>query len=62
MFSQQDDHTKLNVIAYVSQSLHLLEQSMCNYSSAKLELLALTGVVTEIFFNYARLKVPCIHR
>ena len=34
------------------RSLHPSEKSMCNYSSAKLELLALKWVVTEKFRDY----------
>ena len=43
---------KTHVIAYVSQTLRPSERSMCNYSSAKLELLALKWVVTEKFRDY----------
>ena len=52
VLSQQDETGKLHVIAYVSQSLHPSERSMHNYSSAKLELLALKLVVMEKFCNY----------
>ena len=41
VFSQVNDTSKVHVIAYTSQTLRLSEQSMCNYSAAKLELLAL---------------------
>ena len=41
VLSQQDDTENLHVIGYVSRSLHPSERSMHNYSSAKLELLAL---------------------
>ena len=44
VLSQQDETGKLHVIAYASQSLHPPERSMHNYSSAKLELLALKWV------------------
>ena len=43
---QQDESGKLHVIAYTSQSFHPSERSICNYSSAKLELLVLKGAVT----------------
>ena len=43
--SQQDETGKLHVIAYVSWSLCPSERSMCNYSSAKLELLVLKWAV-----------------
>ena len=49
VLSQQDETGKLHVIAYASQSLHPPERSMCNNSSAKLELLVLIWVVTENF-------------
>ena len=41
VLSQQDETGKLCVIAYATQSFCPSERSMCNYSSAKLELLAL---------------------
>ena len=40
------------MIAFASRSLWPSEQSMHNYSSAKLELLALKWAVTEIFRDY----------
>ena len=52
VLSQQDETGRLHVIAYASQSLHPSERFMCNYSSAKLELLALKWVVTEKFCDY----------
>ena len=52
VLSQQDQNGKLCVIAYASQSLHPSERSMCNYSSAKLEFLALKWAVTEKFCDY----------
>ena len=48
-WSQQGKDGKIHVIAYARQSLHPSERSMHNYSSAKLELLALKWAVTEIF-------------
>ena len=52
MLSQQDETGKFHVIAYVSWSLCPSERSMCNYSSAKLELLVLKWAVTEMFCDY----------
>ena len=43
---------QIHVIAYVSCSLHPSERSMDNYSSAKLELLALKWAVMEKFRDY----------
>ena len=52
VLSQQGKDGKIHVIAYASCSLHPSEKAMCNYSSAKLELLALKWVVTEKFRDY----------
>ena len=52
ILSQVDNTSKVHVIAYASQTLRPSEQSMCNYSSAKLELLALKWAVTEKFRDY----------
>ena len=52
VLSQQGKDGQIHVIAYVSCSLHPSERSMCNYSSAKLELLALKWAVTEKFRDY----------
>ena len=52
ILSQQQKDRSIHVIAYASQSLHPLERSMCNYSSAKLELLMLKWAVTENFQDY----------
>ena len=41
LLSPQDNTSKVCVIAYASQTLEPSEQSMCNYSSDKLELLTL---------------------
>ena len=49
ILSQQGKDAQIHVIAYASHSLHPSERSMCNYSSAKLELLALKWAGTEIF-------------
>ena len=47
ILSQQGKDRQIRVIAYVSHSLHPSERSMHNYSSMKLELLALKWAVTE---------------
>ena len=52
VLSQQGKDGQIRVIAYASHSLCPSERSMCNYSSAKLELLALKWVVTEKFRDY----------
>ena len=52
ILSQQQKDGSIHVIAYASQSLHPSERSMCNYSSAKLELLVLKWAVTEKFRDY----------
>ena len=52
VLSQKDETGEVCVIAYASQSLCPLERSMHNYSSAKLELLALKWVVMEKFCDY----------
>ena len=52
VLSQQQKDGSICVIAYASQSLRPSERSMCNYSSAKLELLALKWAVTEKFWDY----------
>ena len=49
VLSQVDKEGKVHVIAYTSQTLRPSEKSMYNYSSAKLELLALKWAVTEKF-------------
>ena len=49
---QQQKDGSVRVIAYASQSLRPSERSMHNYSSAKLELLALKWAVTEKFRDY----------
>ena len=49
VLSQQGKDGQIRVIAYASHSLHPSERSMHNYSSAKLELLALKWAVTEKF-------------
>ena len=52
VLSQQDETERLHVIAYASHSLHPYERFMHNYSSAKLELLALKLVAMEKFCDY----------
>ena len=52
LLSQQENTGKVHIIAYASQTLRPFEQSMNNYSSAKLELLALKWAVTEKFRDY----------
>ena len=52
ILSQQGKDRQIRVIAYVSCSLCPSERSMHNYSSAKLELLALKWVVTEKSRDY----------
>ena len=52
VLSQRDKTGTSHVIAFTSRSLWPSEQSMCNYSSAKLELLALKWAVTEKFRDY----------
>ena len=52
VLSQQQKDGSIRVIAYASQSLCPSERSMHNYSSAKLELLALKWAVTEKFWDY----------
>ena len=52
VLSQQGKNGQIRVIAYASCSLCLSKRSMHNYSSAKLELLALKCAVTEKFRDY----------
>ena len=52
VLSQEDDDGNLHVISYASHTLKLYEKSMCNYSSAKLELLILKWSVCEKFRDY----------
>ena len=52
ILSQQGKDGEICVIAYASCSLHPLERSMKNYSSAKLELLSLKWAVMEKFWYY----------
>ena len=48
----QDQDGKRRVIAYASRTLRQAEQNDSNYSSAKLELLAVKWAVTEKFKDY----------
>ena len=50
--SQVDEEGKTHIIAYASWTLRPSKKSMHNYSSAKLELLALRWAVTEKFRDY----------
>ena len=52
VLSQQQKDGSIRVIAYASRSLRPSERSMRNYSSAKLELLALKWAITEKFWDY----------
>ena len=52
VLSQVDEEGKTHIIAYMSQTLRPCKKSMHNYSSAKLELLALKWAVTEKFRDY----------
>ena len=49
VLSQDDDNGNLHIISYASCMLKPYKKSMCNYSSAKLELLALKWSVCEKF-------------
>ena len=52
ILSQQQKDGNICVIAFASRSLCPSERSMCNYSSAKLELLVLKWAITEKFWDY----------
>ena len=52
VLSQEDDDGKMRVISYASHTLKPYEKSMRNYSSTKLELLALKWSVCEKFRDY----------
>ena len=52
VLSQKGDDNEVHVIAYASQSLRLLEKSMRDYSSAKIELMALKWSVCDKFKGY----------
>ena len=52
VLSQKGDDNKIHVIAYASLSLWPSEKSMRDYSSAKIELMALKWSVCDKFKNY----------
>ena len=52
LMQRDEENNVVKVIAYASRSLWPSEKSMKNYSSAKLELLALKWAVTEKFRDY----------
>ena len=52
ILSQQQPDGKWRVVAYASRSLHPTEKNEANYSSFKLEMLALKWAVTEKFRGY----------
>ena len=52
VLSQVDEEGKTHVIAYLSWTLRPSGKSMLNYSSVKLELLALKWAVTEKIRDY----------
>ena len=63
VLSQVDDLGKTHVITYASWTLRPSERSMHNYSSAKLELMALKWAVTEKFRDYLlRSKFTSVHQ
>ena len=49
VLTQEDDEGNYHIISYASHTLKLYEHSMRNYSSAKLELLALKWAICEKF-------------
>ena len=52
ILSQKGDDNEVHVIAYTSWSLRLSEKSMCDYSSAKIDLMALKWSVCDKFKDY----------
>ena len=52
ILSQKGDDNEVHVVAYASRSLHPLEKSMRDYSSAKIELMALKWSVCDKFKDY----------
>ena len=52
LLSQRDKNGTSHVISFTRRSLQLSKQSMQNYSSAKLELLALKSAVMENLRDY----------
>ena len=56
VLSQKEDDNEICVIAYASRSLWPLEKSMQDYSSAKIELMALKWSICDKF------KIHRLHR
>ena len=52
VLSQEDDGSNMHVLSYASHTLKPYKKSMRNYSSTKLELLALKWSVCKKFRNY----------
>ena len=52
VLSQKGDDNEIRVFTYASRSLRPLEKSMRDYSSAKIELMALKGSVCDKFKDY----------
>ena len=52
VLTQEDDEGNFRIISYTSRTLKPYERSMRNYSSAKLELLALKWAMCEKFKDY----------
>ena len=52
VLSQKGEDNEVCVIAYASRSLHPSEKSMCDYSSAKIKLMALKWSVCDKFKDY----------
>ena len=52
MLSQKGDDNEIQIVAYASHSLHPSEKSVRNYSSAKIELMALKWSACNKFKDY----------
>ena len=52
ILSQKGDNNEICVVAYASRSLRPLEKSMCDYSSTKIELMALKWSMCDKFKDY----------
>jgi len=52
VLSQRDENGKVHPVCYASRGLRRSERNMANYSSRKLELLALKWAVADKFHNY----------
>ena len=62
VLSQKGNEGEIRVIAYASRSLRPSKRSMWDYSSAKIELMALKWSVCEKFKDYLLgLKIHCFH-